>query len=179
MWKVFRNKDLAYQRALKMVLGQLRESSCFGGRASKLPQSEVYCYARWVVSQSVSETTNFVTDAIVVTDSRQRFLIRLEREQCLVWTFDLLFGLEEFFTPRFAGALGALVNRVPNRKTVIAGSLGAGAGELLASLAGLEELAFERSVLVPQFVFTDDAHALVILPTTQLLRLSFCLLGQF
>jgi len=98
--------------------------------------------------------------------------IRLEREQCLVWTFDFLFGLKEFFTPRFAGALGALVNRVPNRETVIAGSLGAAAGELLASLAGLEELAFERSVLVPQFVFTDNAHALLL--TTQLLPL-----GQF
>jgi hypothetical protein len=55
---------------------------------------------------------------------------------------------------------------------VIAGSRGAAAGELLASLAGLEELAFERSVLVPQFVFTDDAHALLL--TTQLLPL-----GQF
>jgi hypothetical protein len=51
---------------------------------------------------------------------------------------------------------------------VIAGSLGAAAGELLASLAGLEELAFERSVFVPQFVFTDDAQALLL--TAQLLR---------
>ena len=93
----------------------------------------------------------------------------LEREQCPVWAFDFVFGLEEFFTPRFASALGALVNRVPNSETVIAGSLGAAAGELLASLAGLEELAFERSVLVPQFVFTDDAHALLL--TTQLLLL--------
>jgi hypothetical protein len=41
---------------------------------------------------------------------------------------------------------------------VIAGSLGAAAGELLASLAGLEELAFERPVFVPQFVFTNDAQ---------------------
>jgi hypothetical protein len=97
--------------------------------------------------------------------------IRLERERCLVWTFDFLFGLEEFFTPGFACALGALVNRVPNRETVIAGSLGAAAGELLASLAGLEELAFERPVLVPQFVFTNDAHALLV--TTQLSPLSF------
>jgi len=101
--------------------------------------------------------------------SRHPLWIRLERDQWLVWTFDFLFGLEEFLTPRFAGALGALVNRVPNRETVIAGSLGAAAGELLASLAGLEELAFERSVLVPQFVFTDDAHALLL--TTQLLPL--------
>jgi hypothetical protein len=89
---------------------------------------------------------------------------RLEREQYLVWAFDLLFGLEEFFTPRFAGTLGALVNHVPNSETVIAGSLGAAAGEFLASLAGLEELAFKCPVLVPQFVFTDDAHAL-LLPT--------------
>jgi hypothetical protein len=49
---------------------------------------------------------------------------------------------------------------------VIAGSLGAATGELLASLAGPEELAFEGSVLVPQFVFTDDAHALLL--TTRL-----------
>jgi hypothetical protein len=55
---------------------------------------------------------------------------------------------------------------------VIAGPSGAGSRELLASLAGLEELAFERSVLVPQFVFTDDAHALLL--TTRLLPL-----GQF
>jgi hypothetical protein len=81
-------------------------------------------------------------------------------------------GLEEFLTPRFACAVGALVNRVPNSVTVIAGPLGTGAGEFLAFLADLEELAFERSVLVPQFVFTDDAHALLL--TTKLLRL-----GQF
>jgi len=88
--------------------------------------------------------------------------IRLARGQCLVWTFDFLFGLEEFFTPRFACALGALVNRVPNSETVIAGSLRAGAGELLAFLARLKELAFERPVLIPQFVFTYDAHALLL-----------------
>jgi len=52
---------------------------------------------------------------------------------------------------------------------VIAGPLGAGARELLARLAGLKELALERSVLTPQFVFTDDAHALFL--TTQLLPL--------
>ena len=91
----------------------------------------------------------------------------LERDQWLVWTFDFLFGIEEFFTPRFACALGALVNRVSNSETVIARPLGAGAGELLASLADLEEPAFKRSVLAPQFAFTDDAHALLL--TTQLL----------
>jgi hypothetical protein len=85
--------------------------------------------------------------------------------------FDFLFGLEEFFTPRFACALGPHVNRVPNSEAVIAGPLGTSAGELLASLAGLEELAFERSVLVPQFVFTNDAHALLV--TTQLLPLGW------
>jgi len=45
---------------------------------------------------------------------------------------------------------------------VIAGPLRAGGRELLAGLAGLEELAFERSVLAPQFPFTDDAHALLL-----------------
>lgn len=58
---------------------------------------------------------------------------------------------------------------------MIAGPLGAGTGELLASFAGLEELAFERSVLAPQFVFTDDAHALLL--TTQLLA-SGAVLGR-
>jgi hypothetical protein len=53
--------------------------------------------------------------------------------------------------------------------------LGAGARELLASLADLEELAFERSVLAPQFVFTDDAHALLL--TTQFLPL-WAVLGR-
>jgi hypothetical protein len=96
----------------------------------------------------------------------------LEWDQWHFWIFDFLFGLDEFFTPRFACTLGALVNRISNSETVIAGSLGAGARELLASLAGFEELAFERSVLAPQFVFTDDAHALLL--ATQLLPL-----GQF
>ena len=45
---------------------------------------------------------------------------------------------------------------------MIAGPLGAGARELLAFLAGLEELAFERTVLAPQFAFTDDAHRLLL-----------------
>jgi hypothetical protein len=99
----------------------------------------------------------------------------LERDQWLVWAFDFLFGIEEFFTPRFACALGALVNRAPNSEAVIAGPLGAGARELLASLADLEELAFERSVLAPQFVFTDDAHALLL--TTQFLPL-WAVLGR-
>jgi hypothetical protein len=101
----------------------------------------------------------------------------LERDQWLVWTFDFLFGLEEFFTPRFACALRALVNRAPNSEAVIAGPLGAGARELLASLAGLEELTFEHSVFAPQFVFTDDAHALLL--TTQFLPLGAVLTVWF
>jgi hypothetical protein len=92
----------------------------------------------------------------------RRFRFALERNQWLVWAFDFLFGLEEFFTPRFTCALGARANRAPNSETVIAGPLRAGGRELLAGLAGLEELAFERPVLVPQFVFTDDAHALLL-----------------
>ena len=82
----------------------------------------------------------------------------LERHQLLVWAFDFLFGLEKFFTPRLASALGALVNCVAHGETVIARPLRARARELLAFLAGLKELALERSVLIPQFVFTDDAH---------------------
>ena len=45
----------------------------------------------------------------------------LEREQQLVRAFDFLFGLQKFFTPRFARTLGALVDRVANSETVITG----------------------------------------------------------
>src|SRR5690348_7875586 len=38
----------------------------------------------------------------------------LEGEEHLVWAFDFLFGLQEFFAPRFSHALGTLVNRVAN-----------------------------------------------------------------
>jgi len=76
-----------------------------------------------------------------------------------VRAFDFLFRLEEFWAPGFAGALGALVSRMADGETVIAGSLRTRARKLLASLAGLEELAFERPVLVPQFLFTDYAHS--------------------
>jgi hypothetical protein len=84
------------------------------------------------------------------------------QDQRLVWAFDFLFGLEEFFTPWFACTLWALVNGIANSETVIAGALGAGARELFACLAGLDELAFERPVLFPQFVFADDAHDLFV-----------------
>jgi hypothetical protein len=73
----------------------------------------------------------------------------LERDHQLVWTFDFVLGLQEFFSPWLARALGALVDHVANSETVIAGSFGARARELLTCLAGLEELAFERSVLAP------------------------------
>ena len=73
----------------------------------------------------------------------------LEWEQPLIWAFDFVFGLQEFFTPWFARALGTLIDRVANSKTVIAGPFGAGARELLTCPTGLEELAFERSVLAP------------------------------
>ncbi len=73
----------------------------------------------------------------------------LKKDQWLVWAFDFLFGLEEFFTPWFACTLGALVNDVADSVTVIASPLGAGARELLAFLARFEEFAFERPVLFP------------------------------
>jgi hypothetical protein len=113
--------------------------------------------------------TNDLTCVVVAFDT-------LERDQCLVWAFDFLFGPEEFFAPRFACALGALVNRAPNSETVIAGPLGAGAMKLLACLAGLEELAFERSVLAPQFAFTDDAHTLLL--TDQFVALGWAASGR-
>jgi hypothetical protein len=73
----------------------------------------------------------------------------LKRKQQLVWTFDFALGLQEFFTPWFARALGALVDRVADRVTVIAGPFGAGARELVTYLAGLEQLALKRPVFVP------------------------------
>jgi hypothetical protein len=82
----------------------------------------------------------------------------LERKQLLVRAFDFLFGLQEFLAPRFARALGALVDRIANCVTVIAGSFGTGARKLLAGFARLEELAFQRSVLIPEFVLANDAH---------------------
>jgi hypothetical protein len=84
----------------------------------------------------------------------------LVRNHQLVWAFNFVLGLQEFFTAWLARALGALIDRVANGVTVIAGSFGARARKLLTGLAGLEELAFERSVLAPQFAFTHDAHNL-------------------
>jgi hypothetical protein len=86
----------------------------------------------------------------------------LEWEHQLVGPFDFVLGLQEFFTPWLARTLGALVDHVANGETVIAGSFGATARELLARPAGLEELAFECPVLVPQFVLTHDAHNLLL-----------------
>jgi hypothetical protein len=59
---------------------------------------------------------------------------------------------------------------------VIAGSFGAVAGELAAGLAGLEELAFELSMLFPEFVLTDDTHSLLL--TAQLLGASESFTGD-
>ena len=73
----------------------------------------------------------------------------LERDQQLVGAFDFVFGLEEFFSPWFARALGTLIDRVANSETVIAGSFGAGARKLVTGLAGLKEFAFELPVLAP------------------------------
>ncbi|HEY2468411.1 MAG TPA: hypothetical protein VGI45_11340 [Terracidiphilus sp.] len=73
----------------------------------------------------------------------------LKRDQRLVGAFNFFFGVEEFLAPWSAGALGAFVDRIADGVTVVAGSFGAVAGELVARLAGLEELAFERPVLVP------------------------------
>jgi hypothetical protein len=92
----------------------------------------------------------------LVCDTNIRF--RLKRQQQLVGALNFVFSLEEFFTPRLACALGALIDRVVNSETVIASSIGAGTRELLTSFAGLKELAFEGSVLAPQLAFTDDAH---------------------
>jgi hypothetical protein len=82
------------------------------------------------------------------TSSAKRFPA-LERKQQLVRAFDFALGLQEFFAPWFGRALGALIDRVANSETVIAGSFGAGARELVAHLARLEQLALERPVLVP------------------------------
>jgi hypothetical protein len=71
----------------------------------------------------------------------------LKREELLVWAFDFVLGLEEFFTPRLACALGTLVNRVAHSETVIAGPLRAGPRELIACLAGHEELKLEGPLL--------------------------------
>ena len=73
----------------------------------------------------------------------------LERHQRVVGAFDFRFGLEKFFTPWFASALGALVNRVADSETVVAGPFGTGSGKLLASFTRLEKFSFERSVLFP------------------------------
>jgi hypothetical protein len=73
----------------------------------------------------------------------------LKRNHPFAWAFDFVFGLQEFLTPWFARAFRALVDRAANGETVIARPFRAGARELLARLAGFEELAFERSVLVP------------------------------
>jgi hypothetical protein len=73
----------------------------------------------------------------------------LVRDHQLVWTFDFVLGLQEFFTPWLARALGTLVDRVANGVTVITSSFGARARKFLTCLAGLEELTFERSVLAP------------------------------
>jgi hypothetical protein len=94
----------------------------------------------------------------LVANPRASRRLRLEGDQHLVWAFDFVLGLQELFTPWLAGALGTLVNRVADRETVVAGTLGAGARKLLACLAGLEELAFECSVLAPKFALTDDAN---------------------
>jgi hypothetical protein len=99
---------------------------------------------------------------VIICSSRTAAPTLLERDHQLVWTFDFVFGLKEFFAPWLARALGALVDHVANGETVIAGSFRARARELLTCLAGLEELAFERSVLIPQFVLTHDAHNLLL-----------------
>jgi hypothetical protein len=53
---------------------------------------------------------------------------------------------------------------------VIAGSFGARARELLTCLTGLEELAFERSVLAPKLALTHDAHNFLL--TSYLLNIA-------
>jgi hypothetical protein len=63
----------------------------------------------------------------------------LEREHQFVRALDFVFGLQKFFTPWFARALGARVDGVANREAVIAGSPRAVARKLLTSLAGFEK----------------------------------------
>jgi hypothetical protein len=73
----------------------------------------------------------------------------LKRKRHLVWAFDLVFGLQEFFTPWFACTLGAVVNGVADSETVITGPFRAGSMEPFTRLAWFEELAFECPVLAP------------------------------
>src|SRR5260370_29929304 len=64
--KVFKNnelygkssgiRNLGCQRALKMVLGQLRGPSLWADDTSKLPQSDLYRHARRVLCQWISIT---------------------------------------------------------------------------------------------------------------------------
>jgi hypothetical protein len=95
------------------------------------------------------------------TRSTLRFAA-LEREHQFVRALDFVFGLQKFFTPWFARALGALVDRVANREAVIAGSIRTVAWKLLTFLAGFEKHAIELSMLFPEFVFTNDAHSLLL-----------------
>jgi hypothetical protein len=81
---------------------------------------------------------------------RQRSMLpTLKRGQPLVWAFDFVLGIEEFFTPWLACALGALVNHVAHSEAVIAGPVGAGPRELIACLAGREGLNLEGPVFAP------------------------------
>jgi hypothetical protein len=86
----------------------------------------------------------------------------LKREHKLVGALDFVFGLQKFFTPWFAHAFGALVDGVANREAVIAGSIRTVARKLLTFLAGFEKRAIELSMLFPEFVFTNDAHSLLL-----------------
>jgi hypothetical protein len=121
----------------------------------------------------VRGTSHLMEDRVLISVPLESLGKKLERHQRLVWAFDFLFGIEKLFTPWFANAFGALVNRVAYSETVVAGSLGTGSGKLLASPTRLEKFSFERSVLFPQFVFADDAHA-VLLTNSNLRLLGVC-----
>jgi hypothetical protein len=54
--KIFRNKDLGCQRALKIGLGAASRAVLVDGYTSKLPQSDLYRHARRVLSQWISIT---------------------------------------------------------------------------------------------------------------------------
>ena len=78
--KIFRNKDLSCQRAMKMVLGQFRGAVLVDRRASKLPQSESLRYrcALRFLSQWISITSGFDEKSQRLS-SRPNKILRLTR----------------------------------------------------------------------------------------------------
>lgn len=90
-------------------------------------------------------------------------LTGLKGEQFLVRVFALVFGFQELFTPRFAGALRTFINRIADGETVIAGSFRAVARKLVTRFARLEEFAFESPVLA----HSSRSQTMHISPTSE------------